>query len=51
MLANQLEFCFTLGDESFEASYLGDAAEVSQDRISDDELIIIKGYGKLRITN
>jgi len=31
------------GEESFEASFLGDAAEVSQERISDDELIMIKG--------
>merc|ERR1712008_169585 len=29
--------------ESFEASMLGEAAEVSQERISDDELILIKG--------
>lgn len=31
------------GEESFEASYLGEAAEVAQERISDDELIIVKG--------
>lgn len=31
------------GDESFEASYLGFAEEVVQERISDDELILIKG--------
>jgi len=31
------------GDESFEASFLGEAAEVEQSRISDDELILIKG--------
>ena len=31
------------GEESFEPSYLGEAAEVSQERISDDELILIKG--------
>lgn len=31
------------GDEVFEASMLGDAAEVVQERISDDELILIKG--------
>jgi len=31
------------GEESFEVSFLGDAAEVSQERISDDELIMIKG--------
>ena len=31
------------GEESFEASYLGEAAEVCQTRISDDELIIVKG--------
>jgi len=32
------------GDESFEASSIGEAAEVSTERICDDELIIIKGY-------
>ena len=31
------------GEETFEASYLGHADEVSQERISDDELILIKG--------
>lgn len=31
------------GEESFEASYLGTADEVVQERISDDELILIKG--------
>lgn len=31
------------GDETFEASYLGTAEEVVQERISDDELILIKG--------
>jgi len=31
------------GEESFEASYLGEAASVAQERISDDELIFIKG--------
>jgi T-complex protein 1 subunit alpha len=31
------------GEEVFEASMLGDAAEVVQERISDDELILIKG--------
>jgi len=31
------------GEESFEASYLGEAAEVSQERICDDELIFVKG--------
>ncbi|OBZ75353.1 T-complex protein 1 subunit alpha [Grifola frondosa] len=31
------------GEESFEASYLGSADEVAQERISDDELILIKG--------
>ncbi|XP_066151389.1 T-complex protein 1 subunit alpha [Euwallacea fornicatus] len=30
------------GEESFDASMVGEAAEVVQDRISDDELIIIK---------
>lgn len=32
------------GDESFDASMLGEAEEVCQDRICDDELILIKGY-------
>merc|ERR1719315_1018626 len=31
------------GEETFEASFLGEAAEVSQERICDDELILIKG--------
>ncbi|KAF2754361.1 t-complex protein-like protein 1 [Pseudovirgaria hyperparasitica] len=31
------------GDEKFEASSLGDAEEVAQERISDDECIIVKG--------
>ncbi len=31
------------GEESFEASYLGLAEEVVQERISDDELILVKG--------
>lgn len=31
------------GEESFEASFLGQADEVSQERICDDELILIKG--------
>lgn len=31
------------GEETFEASYLGNADEVIQERISDDELILIKG--------
>jgi T-complex protein 1 subunit alpha len=31
------------GDETFEASYLGTADEVVQERISDDELIIVRG--------
>ncbi|CAG0905206.1 unnamed protein product [Darwinula stevensoni] len=31
------------GEESFEASSLGEAAEVIQERICDDELILIKG--------
>jgi len=31
------------GEESFEASMLGEAASVAQERISDDELILIKG--------
>ena len=31
------------GEETFDASMLGAADEVSQDRICDDELIFIKG--------
>lgn len=31
------------GEETFEASYLGHADEVVQERISDDECILIKG--------
>lgn len=31
------------GEETFDASMVGEAAEVFQERISDDELIIIKG--------
>ncbi|BCS01879.1 chaperonin-containing T-complex alpha subunit TCP1 [Aspergillus luchuensis] len=31
------------GDEKFEASYLGHAEEVVQERISDDECILVKG--------
>lgn len=31
------------GDEVFESSYLGNAEEVVQDRVSDDELILVKG--------
>lgn len=31
------------GDETFESSYLGNAEEVVQERISDDECILIKG--------
>ena len=32
------------GEESFEASLLGQAEEVVQERICDDELILVKGY-------
>lgn len=32
------------GEESFEASFLGQAEEVTQERICDDELILIKGW-------
>jgi T-complex protein 1 subunit alpha len=32
------------GEESFDASMLGSADEVVQERICDDELILIKGY-------
>lgn len=35
--------CNLEGEETFEPSYLGEAAEVSQERICDDELILIKG--------
>jgi T-complex protein 1 subunit alpha len=31
------------GEETFEASYLGQAEEVVQERISDDECILVKG--------
>jgi T-complex protein 1 subunit alpha len=31
------------GDESFDASMLGDAEEVVQQRVCDDELILVKG--------
>ena len=31
------------GEETFDASYLGTADEVVQERICDDELILIKG--------
>ncbi|XP_017144032.1 T-complex protein 1 subunit alpha [Drosophila miranda] len=31
------------GEESFDASMVGEAAEISQERICDDELILIKG--------
>jgi len=31
------------GEETFEASFLGQAEEVVQERICDDELILIKG--------
>jgi len=34
------------GEESFDASMLGTAEEVVQERISDDELILIKGFLK-----
>lgn len=30
------------GEETFETSYLGEAKEVVQERICDDELILIK---------
>lgn len=32
------------GEETFEVSQLGQAEQVSLDRVCDDELIIIKGY-------
>ena len=31
------------GDETFEATMLGHAEEILQERISDDELILVKG--------
>ncbi len=31
------------GEESFETSFLGEASSVSQERVSDDELIILRG--------
>ena len=41
------QLCSTLanmeGDESFEVGMLGHAEEVVQERISDDELLLIKG--------
>ncbi|XP_071529262.1 T-complex protein 1 subunit alpha [Panulirus ornatus] len=37
--------CNLEGEETFEATYLGEALEVSQERICDDELILIKGPG------
>ena len=38
------------GEESFDVTMLGEAAEIVQERICDDELILIKGY-KLISTN
>lgn len=35
--------CNLEGEESFEATHVGEAAEVSQERVCDDELILIKG--------
>lgn len=35
--------CNLEGEESFEPTYLGEAAEVCQERVCDDELILIKG--------
>ena len=32
------------GEETFEVSMLGQADEVAQERICDDELLLIKGY-------
>lgn len=32
------------GEETFETTYLGEAKEVVQERICDDELILIKEY-------
>lgn len=36
-------FFFCLGEETFEANMVGEAAEVVQERVCDDELILIKG--------
>lgn len=36
------------GEETYEASYLGTADEVVQERISDDELILVKGTKVVR---
>lgn len=35
------------GEESFEVSMLGHAEEVIQERICDDELILVKGYVRI----
>lgn len=35
--------CNLEGEETFDPSYLGEAAEVLQDRVCDDELLLIKG--------
>jgi len=35
------------GEESFETSFLGQAEEVAQQKVCDDELIVIKGYSNL----
>ncbi|KAJ1343852.1 hypothetical protein BSLG_001584 [Batrachochytrium salamandrivorans] len=47
ILTTKATFISTLanleGEETFEASYLGHAEEVSQERISDDECILVKG--------
>lgn len=39
------------GEEVFDASMMGEAAEVVQERISDDELILIKGLVVIFIMN
>jgi len=39
------------GEETFEASFLGQADEVVQERICDDELILIKGYERFKLTD
>lgn len=36
-------FAIFLGEERFDSTMVGEAAEVVQERISDDELILIKG--------
>ena len=39
------------GEESFEASAVGEATEVVQEQICDDELLLIKGYLLIFVLN